>query len=89
MISDNGKNVRSQFFYFLDSVDLLCTNKPLPLGGLLIEIFTGWVLTTRLARGEIEKGAVRFKLYPAWHFLIKYVSPILVALVFLNKIGLF
>jgi len=74
---------------FLDSVDLLCTNYLLPLGGLLIAIFTGWVLTTRLARGEIEKGAVRFQLYPAWHFLIKYVSPILVALVFLNKIGLF
>lgn len=74
---------------FLDSVDLLCTNYILPLGGLLIAIFTGWVLTTRLARGEVEKGEVRFRLYPVWHFLIRYVSPVLVALVFLNKIGLF
>lgn len=74
---------------FLDSVDLLCTNYILPLGGLLIAIFTGWVLTTRLARGEIEKGEVRFHLYPAWHFLIKYITPVLVALVFLNKMGLF
>jgi NSS family neurotransmitter:Na+ symporter len=73
---------------FLDSIDLLATNYILPLGGLLTAIFTGWVLTTRLARGEIEKGAVRFHLYPVWHFLIKYVSPILVSLVFINKIGL-
>jgi NSS family neurotransmitter:Na+ symporter len=74
---------------FLDSIDLLATNYILPLGGFLIASFTGWVLTTSLAKGEIEKGSVRFHLYPAWHFLIKYVSPILVALVFLNKIGLF
>jgi neurotransmitter:Na+ symporter, NSS family len=74
---------------FLDSVDFLSTNYLLPIGGLLIAVFTGWVLTTRLARGEIEKGAVRFHLYPVWHFLIRYVSPILVALVLLNKIGIF
>lgn len=74
---------------YLDSIDFLATNYMLPLGGLLIAIFTGWVLTTRLARGEIEKGAVRFHLYPIWHFLIKYISPILVALVLMNKIGLF
>jgi NSS family neurotransmitter:Na+ symporter len=74
---------------FLDSIDMLATNYVLPLGGLLIAVFTGWVLTTRLARGEIEKGAVCFHLYPVWHFLIRYVSPILVALVLLNKIGVF
>ncbi len=74
---------------FLDSVDLLCTNYLLPLGGLLIAVFTGWVLTTRLAQREIEKGEVRFHFYPLWHFLIRYVSPVLMAAVFLNKIGLY
>ncbi len=73
---------------FLDSIDLLATNYILPLGGLLIAVFTGWVMTTRLARGEIEKGAVHFHYYPVWHFLIKYVSPILVAIVFLSRSGL-
>jgi neurotransmitter:Na+ symporter, NSS family len=72
---------------FMDSVDLLATNYILPLGGLLIAVFTGWVLTTRLAKQEIEKGEVRFQLYPVWHFLIKYVSPVLVAIVLLNKMG--
>ena len=73
---------------FLDSIDLLATNYILPLGGLFIAIFTGWVMTTRLARGEIEKGAVNFHYYPVWHFLIKYVCPILVAIVFLSRSGL-
>ena len=74
---------------FLDSFDLIATNYLLPLGGLFIALFTGWVLTPRLARAEVERGAVRFHLYGVWHFLIKYVTPLLVALVFLNKIGLF
>lgn len=73
---------------FLDSIDLLATNYILPAGGVLIAIFTGWVMTTRLARGEIEKGAVQFHLYPVWHFLIKYVSPVLVAIILLFKSGL-
>jgi len=74
---------------FLDSIDMLATNYVLPLGGLMMAVFTGWVLTTRLARAEIEKGAVRFHLYSVWHFLIRYVAPVLVALVLLNKIGVF
>lgn len=73
---------------FLDSLDLLATNYILPLGGLFIALFTGWVMTTRLARAEIEKGSVNFHFYPVWHFLIKYVSPILLALLFLSKSGL-
>jgi NSS family neurotransmitter:Na+ symporter len=73
---------------FLDSIDFIATNYILPLGALCIAVFTGWIMTTRVAREEIEKGAVRFHFYPAWHFLIKYVCPILVALVFLSRIGL-
>lgn len=73
---------------FLDSIDLVATNYILPLGALFIAIFTGWVMTTRVARGEIEKGTVNFHFYPLWHFLIKYVSPIMVAILFLSKIGL-
>jgi NSS family neurotransmitter:Na+ symporter len=74
---------------FLDSIDFLASNYFLPLGGLLIAVFTGWVLTTRVAKSEIEKGAVRFHFYPVWHFLIKYIAPVLVAIVFLHTIGLF
>lgn len=74
---------------FLDSIDFLATNYLLPIGGLAIALFTGWVMTTRLARDEIEKGSVRFHLFPFWRFLIRYVSPILVAIVFLSRSGLF
>lgn len=78
---------------FLDSIDLVATNYLLPLGGLLIAIFAGWVLTASVAKGELAQGAGaggwNRTLYPVWRFLIRYVAPVFVALVFLNKIGLF
>lgn len=74
---------------FLDSVDFLATNYMLPFGGLLIALFAGWVFTPRVAKGEVSKGAGGWQIYPAWRFLIRYIAPVLVALVFLNKIGLF
>ncbi|GAM09325.1 putative sodium-dependent transporter YhdH [Geobacter sp. OR-1] len=74
---------------FLDSIDFACTNYILPLGGLLIAIFAGWVMSKGIIKGELLKGSDKINLYPAWRFLIRYVSPILVALVFLNKAGFF
>jgi len=74
---------------FLDSVDFIATNYLLPLGGLLITLFAGWVLTPSVAKAELTKGAAVSWFYPLWRFLIRYVSPVLVALVLLNKLGLF
>jgi NSS family neurotransmitter:Na+ symporter len=74
---------------FLDSIDFACTNYILPLGGLLIALFSGWAMTKGIAKGELLKGTRSTYLYPAWHFLIRYVAPVLVALVFLNKAGFF
>lgn len=74
---------------FFTLIDLVATNYILPVGGLGIAVFTGWVLTTQLARNEVERGEIRFHLYPVWHFLIRYVCPVLVALVLLNTTGFF
>lgn len=74
---------------FLDSIDFVATNYLLPLGGLMITLFAGWVLTPAVAKLELAKGGTVSWLYPLWRFLIRYVSPVLVALVLLNKVGLF
>ena len=74
---------------FLDSVDFLSTNYLLPLGGLLITLFVGWVLTPKVGREELLKGGGNHRFHRIWFFLVRYISPVLVALVLLNKIGLF
>ena len=71
----------------LDLFDYLTANVLLPLGGIFIAIFAGWVLDAQVSRQEfgISNGAL---LYRLWRVLIRYVAPLCVILVFLNAIGL-
>ncbi len=70
---------------FFDLLDYLTANIMLPLGGLLIALFAGWEMRRSSSLGELNMGeGVGFNL---WYFLIRYVSPLAVTLVFLNAIG--
>ena len=71
---------------FFDTMDLLTSNWMLPLGGLLIAIYAGWVLPARIRKNELSdlSGVVA----GAWLFLVRFVAPILVIIVLLDKIGL-
>lgn len=70
----------------LDLFDYLTANILLPLGGILIAVFAGWVLPRRLTQAEL--GMSEGKGYRIWRFLVRYVSPLAVALVLLNALGL-
>ena len=70
---------------FFDHVDNIASNYLLPLGGMLTAIFIGWVWGTKRAEEEIEKHETQFHWAHVWGFLIRYVSPVAVCLVFLAK----
>ena len=70
----------------LDLFDYLTANILLPLGGILIAIFAGWVLPKRASLDELGMGDGAG--YRLWRFLVRYVSPVAVALVLLNALGL-
>ena len=71
---------------FFDNLDFLTTNILLPLGGLLICIFTAWVMRRNDVLEELEMpdGA----LFEIWHFLIRILAPAAVVAIFLNSMGL-
>jgi neurotransmitter:Na+ symporter, NSS family len=71
---------------FLDLFDFLTANILLPLGGLSIAVFSGWVLSRAASVDELAMG--EGMAYRLWLVLIRYVAPLAVALVFLNAIGL-
>lgn len=71
----------------LDSFDFVANNILLPLGGMLIAIFIGWFWGTDKALEEANRGASS-KLGASYSFLIKFVIPIAVFIVFLNSVGL-
>ena len=70
---------------FFDHVDNIASNYLLPLGGMLTAIFVGWVWGTKSAEEEIEKYETKFHWGHIWGFLIRYISPVAVFLVFCAK----
>ncbi len=69
---------------FFDLLDFLTANIMLPLGGLLIAVFCGWVF---FAGESVAELATRPWLYSSWRFLLRYISPAAVVVVFLQAIG--
>ena len=71
----------------LDSLDFIASNILLPLGGFLMLIFIGWFWGTDKAikaGNEGSKGPIT--LGNGYRFLVKYVAPIALFIVFLMKI---
>ncbi len=71
---------------FMDNFDYLTSNILLPMGGLLVAIFCGWVMCRNSTADELAAGTGT--IYQLWHFLTRYIAPVAVILVFLNAIGL-
>lgn len=71
---------------FFDLVDFLTSNIMLPLGGLLIAIFAAWFMSTRASREELAMGDGLA--YRSWRFLMRYIAPAAVLLIFLNAIDI-
>lgn len=70
---------------FFDSMDYLTANWLMPLGGLGTVLFTGWVLQEKLVRDAI--GIQHAGLFHIWWLLLRFGTPLAIALVFLNLIG--
>ncbi|MDJ0711606.1 MAG: sodium-dependent transporter [Woeseiaceae bacterium] len=66
-----------------DNVDYLTSNIMLPLGGLLIVIFAGWVMCRNSTSDELGTSGNLFK---SWRLLARFVAPIGILLVLINAI---
>ena len=73
---------------FFDWVDHLTVNWMLPLGGLALAIFTGFVLQSATRRQEFQHGTTWGATYGMWLPLLRYVGPLAVLLVFAQSSGL-
>ena len=61
----------------------------LPLGGFFISIFMGWYLDKKIVWEEISnKGTLKVPVYRLYIFLLKFVAPIGIALIFINELGI-
>lgn len=72
---------------FFDAMDFLTTNILLPLGGVLIAIFAGWVMKETKVMKEL--GMQNQAVYIAWRIAIRIVAPLSILMVLLNFLGVF
>ncbi len=71
-----GKNV-------FDWMNYITSNIMLPLGGLMITIFVGYVWTRSVEEAGLSSGW-----FKAWIFTLRYIAPLLIILILLSSIGL-
>ncbi|VAW90808.1 Sodium-dependent transporter, SNF family [hydrothermal vent metagenome] len=69
-----------------DVLDILTANIMLPIGGILIAVFAGWIMSREASRDELEMG--EGNAYKTWRVLTRYIAPALVSIVILQLLGL-
>lgn len=67
-------------FNFMQITEYLSTSIMLPLGGLLIALFAGWVMPQKVSEQELAFADQRW--YRLWLVLVRYVVPVGVLVVF-------
>ncbi|WNO08241.1 sodium-dependent transporter [Teredinibacter sp. KSP-S5-2] len=78
-------NLLSEFKWLLgmtpfDFLDFMTSRVLLPLGGMLISLFVAWYIKKEVIEEEMD--AEGHPMLEIWLFLIKWISPALVAIVF-------
>ena len=75
---------------FFDLFDYIVAKLIMPIGGMLMCVFLGWVVDEKVLRAEMtNNGTIKSPLYPTYRFIIRYLAPIGIFLIFANELGLF
>ena len=73
---------------FFDFLDFLTAKIMLPIGGLLVALFVGWAIDKSLVRNQVTNyGHLRAPYYPIYLFILRYVAPVGILLIFVNELG--
>ena len=70
---------------FFELLDFLTSNIMLPLGGILIAVFAGWLMKVELTKSELN--IQNPTIYLLWQALVRYIAPVAVFIVLLKSVG--
>lgn len=66
-----------------DLLDFFTANILLPLGGLLVALFAGWVMSRQAMENELSLSPAMFNL---WLVTVRFITPVAVAVVFIYNL---
>ena len=66
---------------FFDLLDSFTSKVMLPLGGLLMAIFVGFIVKRKIVIDELDMNETLFNF---WRFIIRFIAPVAVTLIFIN-----
>jgi len=69
---------------FFDVMDYLASNIMLPLGGIAIALFAGWILLARITDEITAAGEHRFPLAVIWTWICRLVAPAAIAWILIS-----
>lgn len=72
----------------LDIMDYISNSFMMPFIALLSSIFIGWVMKPKWIIEEMERGGTKFGRKRLYVFMIKYVMPIIMLVLFLQSTGI-
>ena len=64
---------------FFDTMDYLASNVLLPMGGIFIALFAGWVVYPRVMGADNDSIGDEFRWAEVWRFVCRFVAPAAIA----------
>ena len=66
-----------------DFVDYVTSAILMPIGALLTSIFAGYHYSKKISQQEMQASPV---VYHIWRFIVRYLAPICIVAIFINKV---
>ncbi|WP_342573668.1 sodium-dependent transporter [Solibacillus sp. FSL K6-1781] len=66
-----------------DFVDYVTSAILMPIGAFLTSIFAGYYYSKKISREEMQASPI---VYNSWLFIVRYVAPLSIAAIFINKV---
>jgi len=73
---------------FFDLLDFVTAKLMLPLSGFLVCLFVGWYLKRSVSYEELTNyGLQKAPYFPVYMFILRYLAPVAILLIFVNELG--
>lgn len=83
-----GRNIALFGLPLFDLLDFVTAKFLMPLGGALMAVFVGWYLDKRIVWEELTNdGALKAQSYKLIIFILKFIAPAAIFIIFINELN--